>query len=631
MSGPVKALVVLKEKVGVFLGERQFVIPEYQREYAWDTDACDQLWDDIVEFWRQAGENDEYFLGTIVVSERVVSEREPGRGVWEIVDGQQRITSLLLMLRMFYKKLEDAQLNPDAKAAVAQLLRDMAACIWHTDPDSGKVLDSSRVRIESRAVADDHWKIFVNILSTGSTGEADQNANAKDAKPTDNYSKNYLRFRERCDKLAESEPNWDKLCGLLLRRCIVLPVECPSTDMALTIFSRMSDRGQPLTDSDVFKAYLYGFKKTEGREKDFIEQWKRLSAKCKDAVSNPDDFTINDIFRYYMYVLLARANYRDTTVPGLRPFYTDKNYEHLREPDLMDNIMALAKFWGHVYGSDPDEAEGYSISRRARKYLHCFSCYPVEIWRYAVSVFFINYMRTSYSDEQFCLFLEKLLAFMCCAYLEKHGVSLRGELVKKCADLVGGPDAPKNPTAEVLNTIFAPKIPTDEALRQCSAPSSKLDKVFLLLHAYLNKEQEEQLRPFSIEHILPKKWRQAYSQYWTDADANACMELFGNKVVIEAPLNTKASNGAFEFKRANYYAKAPKKPLPGVDPSKIADVWDLAEQDTRYMQTINGEVIHEWRKEDVYDRDREFIGLITRFLKGEASIPEFKDETSIPA
>ena len=74
-----------------------FLIPDYQRPYAWEEDECQTLWDDIFCFAFPDNNkdyfksNDEYFLGAIV------TYKDNGRS--EVIDGQQRLTTILLLLR----------------------------------------------------------------------------------------------------------------------------------------------------------------------------------------------------------------------------------------------------------------------------------------------------------------------------------------------------------------------------------------------------------------------------------------------------------------------------------------------------------------------------------------------------
>ena len=81
-----------------------FLIPDYQRPYAWGEDECSTLWDDLFAFAfpgddyeRFDSENDEYFLGPFVTFKNA-------SGQLEIIDGQQRLTTIMLLLRAFYDK-----------------------------------------------------------------------------------------------------------------------------------------------------------------------------------------------------------------------------------------------------------------------------------------------------------------------------------------------------------------------------------------------------------------------------------------------------------------------------------------------------------------------------------------------
>ena len=83
-----------------------FLIPDYQRPYAWGEDECQTLWDDIFSFAFPDGnkdnfdsDNDEYFLGPIVTFKNEKNSKQ------EIIDGQQRLTTLMILLRAFYARL----------------------------------------------------------------------------------------------------------------------------------------------------------------------------------------------------------------------------------------------------------------------------------------------------------------------------------------------------------------------------------------------------------------------------------------------------------------------------------------------------------------------------------------------
>ena len=90
---------------GLFADKKaDFLIPDYQRPYAWEDTECQTLWEDIFTFAfpdnnkdNFNSENDEYFLGPIVTFKNEDNKME-------IIDGQQRLTTLMLLLRAFYEK-----------------------------------------------------------------------------------------------------------------------------------------------------------------------------------------------------------------------------------------------------------------------------------------------------------------------------------------------------------------------------------------------------------------------------------------------------------------------------------------------------------------------------------------------
>ena len=100
----------IRDLLNVMQGKK-FIIPDFQRPYKWDVEKCETLWDDIENFTlTDAKTGSDYFLGTIV---SYVNED----GNQDIIDGQQRITSFFLLLRAFFRKLEDMTEDADVYRA----------------------------------------------------------------------------------------------------------------------------------------------------------------------------------------------------------------------------------------------------------------------------------------------------------------------------------------------------------------------------------------------------------------------------------------------------------------------------------------------------------------------------------
>lgn len=78
-----------------------FLIPDYQRPYAWSEEECQTLWEDIFDFAIPEGDatkfnsEEEYYLGPIVTFKN-------DNNKLEVIDGQQRLTTLMLLLRAFH-------------------------------------------------------------------------------------------------------------------------------------------------------------------------------------------------------------------------------------------------------------------------------------------------------------------------------------------------------------------------------------------------------------------------------------------------------------------------------------------------------------------------------------------------
>jgi len=124
-----------------------FLIPDYQRPYAWNEEQCQTLWDDIFLFAFPDNdcdafiEDEEYFLGSIVTYKN-------DEGKSEVIDGQQRLTTLMLILRAFYDKFANM------KDKNSKQTRDLIEkCIWKTnefgiaDAQSGEFCHPFRVML----------------------------------------------------------------------------------------------------------------------------------------------------------------------------------------------------------------------------------------------------------------------------------------------------------------------------------------------------------------------------------------------------------------------------------------------------------------------------------------------------
>lgn len=135
-----------------------FVIPEYQRPYSWSDDEIVTLFDDIWDFSIERTRPDgpkSYFLGC------VVSYQENGER--QIIDGQQRITSLFLLLRAVISRLEKEENRTEEVENFTRLIKP---ALWKIDEMKGKE-NREEILLRSDVVNDSSNEILRKILETG--------------------------------------------------------------------------------------------------------------------------------------------------------------------------------------------------------------------------------------------------------------------------------------------------------------------------------------------------------------------------------------------------------------------------------------------------------------------------------
>ena len=201
------SIEVNKKRVCDFLAEgkeHKFVIPEYQRPYEWDQEQVDTLFDDLWEFSSsEKDESEDYFLGCIVFFEN--------EGEYEIIDGQQRLTSLFLFLRAIYAALEAGEESKQSKNFMSKIEKS----IWPEDDLTGEVF-KDRTLLESRVVDSQFGDVLTDILTTGSADEEHE----------DHYSENFRRFQARFKSAAaENSLSIYQFLNDITKHVIIFPIQ----------------------------------------------------------------------------------------------------------------------------------------------------------------------------------------------------------------------------------------------------------------------------------------------------------------------------------------------------------------------------------------------------------------------
>lgn len=563
--------------------EIPFVIPEYQRPYSWSDDEIITLFEDLWEFSIERTHSDgakSYFLGCVVSYEK--------NGERQIIDGQQRITSLFLLLRAVFSMLEKEDNKTDE---VNNFIQKIKPALWKENEMTGKE-DRSKILLRSEVVTDSGNLILRNILESG---EADKYAK-------DNYSKNYNKFKELYIQKSQSSPNQIYHFVLaLLNYSILLPITADDQETALTIFNTLNNRGLPLSDADIFKSYIYK-KLDDTGKKAFINKWKKLETDAEKV-----NESIQSLFYYNMFYMRAREKDDKSTTPGVRKYYLDKNKNRLT-PEVIDDLAVNLQLWKVINGREAVDGEEWSQNMDIRKILDSLSSYTNEFWKYPVSIFFMEHKDKANFEEIFLKFLRKLYVMLLTRYLEVPTINaVKVDILKLNVQIINNSHPEfyagfEEKKLEDEYAVNAEKARTDKLI---IAPHKNMVRMLLKVLAYQENTQTDLLPGYwEIEHIFPQTWD---SKYYTlnEEEANEKLEHLGNKLPLEKKLNISASNNYFAKKKDRY------------KDSKIAIIKKLGDS-----------TLDEWNLTNIDTNDTKVCEIIKGLLK--AWVDEYEEKEDSP-
>ena len=527
--------------------KEKFLIPEYQRPYAWTDEQVITLFDDLKEYTNNQNESS-YLLGCIVSFTNENKEQE-------IIDGQQRITTLLLLLRAIHKKLQKMSDSKEKE----NFIRQIEPAIWKID-ELTSVADYTTVLIESKVMEVKYNQILESILKTGKTQLGSK----------DRYSVNYNLLVKLLDEYAISETlNFYKFINNVLNKTIVLPIKADTQETALTIFSTLNDRGLPLSDADIFKAKIYN-KIDEKDKMGFVDKWKNIALRAENV-----DESVQKLFYYYMFYLRAIDRDKNTTTPGLRKYFAENSFSRLYKDNLMKNLEDILEFWEVVNCREQKDAK-WTSDLEILSILDILSSYPNEFWKYPVIIYYLENKNFENFEEMFLSFLRKLFVNLFRVYIVSPTInSVKASILTLNSSILHD---------RKLNFEFK-KVTEDELKNSLKHLHRNAVRMLLKLLAY-NTDGQNELLPYSweIEHILPVKWQTSYFNSNKD-EVNELIETIGNKIPFEKKLNIVASNGYFA-KKQEQYKKSNIQIAKAMSDKGIKD-WKLEEIRERNIRIID--------------------------------------------
>lgn len=553
-----------------------FLIPDYQRPYAWEEEQCQTLWDDIFAFAfpdnnsDKFNSDDEYFLGSIVIFEN-------DKGKKEVIDGQQRLTTLMLLLRAFYAKFGNMKDENSIRTS-----ERIAQCIWKTNEFGQPNLDE--LKINSEVATDNDKEEFLQILKTGKMDKVQKS----------NYAKNYRFFQEKIENFLSEYPSYFAyLPTRILNNCILLPIEAESQDTALRIFSTLNDRGLPLSDADIFKAQFYKYYSDKNQKDTFIEQWKKLEEITTSIFKPLNGTPMDELFTRYMYFLRAKQGIKSSTTEALRKFYEKNNYSILKQDETLSNLKILADFWNNVYTQNPDE-----FSPNILRKLFILNYAPNGMWTYFLSVYFLHNKNGNNQLDEKPLedFLDKTIAFIWAYAFTNPGVNaLRTPIYAEMINIVNN------------KSVTFDEHKFDENTLRTTINNFEFNNLRPITRSMLTwwafKDENQKIIPkininFDIEHIFSKK-RQENENTLSNTKL---IESLGNKSLLEKTINIRASDYRFSDK-IKYYKGFINDKDKKIEGTMISELIQLANTKTDFTE------------EDIIERNEKIVNEFINFLK----------------
>ncbi|MDY0134503.1 MAG: DUF262 domain-containing protein [Atribacterota bacterium] len=553
-----------------------FLIPDYQRPYAWEEEQCQTLWDDIFAFAfpdnnsDKFNSDDEYFLGSIVIFEN-------DKGKKEVIDGQQRLTTLMLLLRAFYAKFGNMKDENSIRTS-----ERIAQCIWKTNEFGQPNLDE--LKINSEVATDNDKEEFLQILKTGKMDKVQKS----------NYAKNYRFFQEKIENFLSEYPSYFAyLPTRILNNCILLPIEAESQDTALRIFSTLNDRGLPLSDADIFKAQFYKYYSDKNQKDTFIEQWKELEEITTSIFKPLNGTPMDELFTRYMYFLRAKQGIKSSTTEALRKFYEKNNYSILKQDETLSNLKILADFWNNVYTQNPDK-----FSPNILRKLFILNYAPNGMWTYFLSVYFLHNKNGNNQLDEKPLedFLDKTIAFIWAYAFTNPGVNaLRTPIYAEMINIVNN------------KSVTFDEHKFDENTLRTTINNFEFNNLRPITRSMLTwwafKDENQKIIPkininFDIEHIFSKK-RQENENTLSNTKL---IESLGNKSLLEKTINIRASDYRFSDK-IKYYKGFINDKDKKIEGTMISELIQLANTKTDFTE------------EDIIERNEKIVNEFINFLK----------------
>lgn len=291
-------------------GNKQFLIPVYQRYYSWDLEQCKRLWDDIVEMQKKnkAG----HFVGSIVN----IAEQAMPTGVQKfmIIDGQQRMTTLALLLIS---------------------LRDYA--IEHPEDTTINFRRINSMLLKNEyEIGDEQYKLLLTETDRAMLiGLVERNLIQ-----TTNSSRILENYQFFSDRIADMELKPAEIYESIGKLQIVNITLDRAVDDAQAIFESLNSTGKELSESDLIRNYVLMGLETSEQNYVYTHQWRPMELLFD---YEKQDSIMDKFFRDYLTMKLTRIPKINCVYEEFKKYHLNCEFASVRE--LCEDLLTYAKYY----------------------------------------------------------------------------------------------------------------------------------------------------------------------------------------------------------------------------------------------------------------------------------------------
>ena len=532
-------------------GGSTIVVPVYQRQYRWDIDGCEQLLADI----RSVAAGDDHhthFIGSILSTRSSSATGAPdGENELVLIDGQQRITTLMLLIAALQHSVVET--DPDLAAELrAVLVRDNGSTTRTTlRPHRG-------------------WADVFESVVLGTRGA---DAEARDSRFDDNYA--FFRSQVPANEVAHV---WRGL-----RRLEHVAINLGIDANAQQTFESLNSTGAPLRDHELIHNYvLMGLSHAEQQHIE-TEFWEPIEANTGES--------IGDFWRHYLIATLGR----ELDVEGDRSVYDA--FRHVFPRLEREELREQARVWrefSDVYRIllTPNEAPDAETARHIA-HVGTFGrgSFPL------VMTAFRDFARGTITHEAFLTELEHVQSLL----LRRSIVGLPTDRIvaRLCRARADGTESLERAVARISPSDDRTRV----ALKYGALPHAK----YVL--GRLAGVTGEDLAGLEVEHIVPlapgDAWEGGDGRTWADYGDDeqnshrALAPSLGNLTLLEEPLAMRALDQSYPAKRADIY---PKSRVTLTSELAETSVWSTAAIAER-TERLTAEFVRVWAKPTVVSID----------------------------